>query len=37
MWSPVEECSVGSRGSLSENSCSKLDNISEKQDRKRCN
>ncbi|KAG1949871.1 hypothetical protein F2P79_011590 [Pimephales promelas] len=36
MWSPVEECSVGSRGSLSENSCSKLDNISEKQDRKSC-
>ncbi|XP_077059868.1 uncharacterized protein LOC143711779 isoform X1 [Siphateles boraxobius] len=36
MWSPVEECSVGSRGSLSESSCSKLDNISEKQDRKSC-
>ncbi|XP_067288048.1 interaptin isoform X2 [Pseudorasbora parva] len=36
MWSPVEECSVGSRGSLLESSCSKLDNISEKQDRKSC-
>ncbi|XP_051528165.1 uncharacterized protein LOC127425902 [Myxocyprinus asiaticus] len=32
MWSPVEECSAGSRGSLSESSCSNLDNISEKQD-----
>ncbi|XP_051957165.1 uncharacterized protein si:dkey-238i5.2 isoform X2 [Xyrauchen texanus] len=31
-WSPVEECSAGSRGSLSESSCSNLDNISEKQD-----
>ncbi|KAK2874116.1 hypothetical protein Q8A67_021269 [Cirrhinus molitorella] len=36
MWSPVEECSVGSRGSISESSCSKLDNMSEKQDRKSC-
>ncbi|XP_051769110.1 uncharacterized protein si:dkey-238i5.2 isoform X2 [Ctenopharyngodon idella] len=36
MWSPVEECSVGSRGSLSESSCSKLDSIPEKQDRKSC-
>ncbi|XP_052465476.1 putative leucine-rich repeat-containing protein DDB_G0290503 isoform X2 [Carassius gibelio] len=36
MWSPVEECSVGSRDSLSESSCSKLDNVSEKQDRKSC-
>ncbi|XP_043107992.1 uncharacterized protein si:dkey-238i5.2 [Puntigrus tetrazona] len=36
MWSPVEECSVGSQVSLSESSCSKLDNISEKQDRKSC-
>ncbi|XP_056324135.1 uncharacterized protein si:dkey-238i5.2 [Danio aesculapii] len=35
-WSPVEECSEGSRGSLSESSCSKLDHISEKQDRKSC-
>ncbi|XP_055040205.2 uncharacterized protein [Misgurnus anguillicaudatus] len=27
MWSPTEECSVGSRGSLSESSCSKLDSV----------
>ncbi|KAI2659102.1 Spectrin alpha chain, non-erythrocytic 1 [Labeo rohita] len=36
MRSPVEECSAGSRDSLSESSCSKLDNMSEKQDRKSC-
>ncbi|KTF94671.1 hypothetical protein cypCar_00005729, partial [Cyprinus carpio] len=36
MWSPVEECSIGSQVSLLESSCSKLDNISEKQDRKSC-
>ncbi|XP_016094648.1 uncharacterized protein [Sinocyclocheilus grahami] len=36
MWSPVEECSVGSRDSLLESSCSKLDNVSEKEDRKSC-
>ncbi|XP_056591231.1 uncharacterized protein si:dkey-238i5.2 isoform X2 [Triplophysa dalaica] len=38
MWSPTEECSVGSRGSLSKSSCSKLDSITEKQDmyRKSC-
>ncbi|XP_051531505.1 uncharacterized protein LOC127427754 [Myxocyprinus asiaticus] len=38
MWSPVEECSAGSQGSLSESSCSNQDNISEKQDmyRKSC-
>ncbi|TRY82089.1 hypothetical protein DNTS_024093, partial [Danionella cerebrum] len=34
MWSPVEECSVGSQGSLSESSCSKLDLIS--QDTRSC-
>ncbi|XP_026131205.1 uncharacterized protein LOC113111044 [Carassius auratus] len=36
MWSPVEECSIGSQISLLESSCSKLDNISEKQDLKSC-
>ncbi|KAF4107368.1 uncharacterized protein si:dkey-238i5.2 isoform X2 [Onychostoma macrolepis] len=35
-WSPVEECSIESQVSLSESSCSKLDNISEKEDMKSC-